>query len=302
MPKGQGLLVYNPKAGNRDRRDEMFRTMERLDARGLSLVNLPTERAGHATELVRKHLTEGPDVVVVCGGDGTVGEAAAALVGTVTPIAILPGGTTNVVAREYGIGLDMRRAEEIVLSDATRRLTTWTSAGRTSLIGTGVGFDGRVMTNIVPWLKRAFGRVGIGWTATLEWLKYEFPGIRVDGIDAEGRAFTREATFVLSANTRKYGGDPVLSTYASPEDDLLDLVLFTSRSRKDLLAFYHLLSGGKARHLGVRGVERFPVREFRARSLAGYELEVQVDGDPAGATPVSVGPAAGSVLIVVPGS
>ena len=216
MPKGKGLLVYNPKAGNRDRRDEMFRTMERLDARGLSLVNLPTERAGHATELVRKHLAEGPDVVVVCGGDGTVGEAAAALVGTATPIAILPGGTTNVVAREYGIGLDMRRAEEIVLSDATRRLTTWTSAGRTSLIGTGVGFDGRVMTNIVPWLKRAFGRVGIGWTATLEWLKYEFPGIRVDGIDAEGRAFTREATFVLSANTRKYGGDPVLSSRRHP--------------------------------------------------------------------------------------
>ncbi len=312
MPRGRGLLVYNPKAGNRDRRDEMLRTMERLDARGLSLVNLPTERAGHATELVRRYLAEGPDVVVVCGGDGTVGEAAAALVGaatlgattvgSATPLAILPGGTTNVVAREYGIGLDMKRAEEIVLSDATRKLTTWTSAGRTSLIGTGVGFDGRVMTNIVPWLKRAFGRAGIGWTATLEWLKYEFPVIRVDGVDAEGRDFTREATFVLSANTRKYGGDPILSTFASPEDDLLDLVLFTSRSRKDLLAFYHLLSGGKARHLGVRGVERFPVREFRARSLAGYELEVQVDGDPAGATPVSVGPAAGSVHIVVPGT
>jgi diacylglycerol kinase (ATP) len=278
----------------------MLGVMERAERVGLSLLNLPTERAGHATELVRQYLPEGPDVVVVCGGDGTVGEAATALIGTPTPLAVLPGGTTNVVAREYGLGRDIRAAEANLGSRKTRPLTAWKAGGRTSLLGIGVGFDARVMTNIVPILKRLFGRTGIAYTATMEWLKYEFPPIAVHGLDAEGRPFEREATFVLSANTRCYGGDPILSPFADPADDLLELVLFTSRSRASLMRFYRLLSGGKAAHLGVEGVSRLAVRQFTAESRAGYELEVQVDGDGAGTTPVTVGPAVGSVRIVVP--
>jgi diacylglycerol kinase family enzyme len=156
------------------------------------------------------------------------------------------------------------------------------------------------MANVNPTLKRLFGRAGFSYTATLEWYRYEFPPIEVTGVDAEGNAFTRQATFVLSANTRRYGGDAVLSPFADPDDDLLDLVLFTSKDRGDLFQFYRLLPDGRARQLGVRGVTRFPVRSFTARSLAGYELAVQVDGDGAGSTPVTVGPAAGKVRLLVP--
>ncbi len=310
MPVGRGLLVYNPRSGNRDRRPEIRGVVQRAAARGLTLLERPTERAGHATELVRDGLAERPDVVVVMGGDGTIAEAAAALVGTDVPLALLPVGTTNVVAREYGIRGPLGETEKHLVSPRTRPLTAFSVAvgagrglpasTRTSLIGTGVGFDARVMGNTVPVLKRLFGRTGIGYTATLEWLKYEFPPIEVEGADADGRPFRREATFVLSANTTRYGGDPILSPFAHPENDLLDLVLFTSRSRGTLMRFYHLLSKGKAGHLGVEGVSRLPVRSFTARSAAGYELEVQVDGDLAGATPVTAGPAVGPVRIVVP--
>ena len=63
---------------------------------------LPTERPRHATELVAAHLGEALDVVAVVGGDGTVAEVAEALARHAdVPIAILPTGTTNVVAREY---------------------------------------------------------------------------------------------------------------------------------------------------------------------------------------------------------
>jgi diacylglycerol kinase family enzyme len=272
----------------------------RARARGVELALLATERPGHAAELVEGGLSSGPDLVAVAGGDGTVAEAAGALVGSDVPLAILPAGTTNVVAREFGLGKDPEEAEANLVSTVTRTLTTWPSAGRTSLIGTGVGFDARVMANVNPTLKRLFGRAGFSYTATLEWYRYEFPPIEVTGVDAEGNPFTRQATFVLSANTRRYGGDAVLSPFADPDDDLLDLVLFTSKDRGDLFQFYRLLPDGRARQLGVRGVTRFPVRSFTARSLAGYELEVQVDGDGAGSTPVTVGPAAGKVRLLVP--
>ena len=296
----RGLLVYNPAAGGRDRTAQMAALAERARARGVGLTLFATEGPRHATALVREHLAERPDLVAVAGGDGTVAEAVEALAGSDVPLAILPAGTTNVVAREYGLGATPEAAEGLLSSTATRTLTTWPSAGRTSLICTGVGFDARVMSNVNPVLKRLFGRAGFSVTATLEWYRYEFPPIEVTGLDADGRPFSRSATFVLAANTRRYGGDAVLSPFADPDDDLLDLVLFTSKDRGDLFQFYRLLPDGRARQLGVRGVERFPVRCFTARSLAGYELEVQVDGDGAGTTPVTVGPAGGKVRLLVP--
>ncbi len=296
----RGLLVYNPAAGTRDRRAEMEALVARARGRGLELASLPTRSAGHATVLVRERLADGPDLVAVCGGDGTVGEAAAGLVGSDVPLAVLPAGTTNVIAREYGVGRSVAEAERHLLSARTRPLSVWPAAGRSCLIGTGVGFDARVMAHAVPWLKKLFGRAGIGWTATLEWLKYEFPPIEVTGALADGSPFRRPATFVLSANTRRYGGDALLSPLADPEDGLIDLVLFTARSSRTLFRFYRLLGRLKGEQLSVDGVERLRVRSFTARSLAGYELDVQVDGDGAGTTPVTVGPTSGTIRVVVP--
>ena len=282
------------------RRIDVPGIVERAAARKLELLALPTERPRHATELVAACLGEALDLVAVAGGDGTVGEVAEALLGTDVPIAILPTGTANVVAREYGVGRTLAEAEHTLPSRRTRPITVWHAAGRTCLIGAGVGFDARVMKNIVPWLKRAFGRTGYSWTATLEWLKYEFPPIEVTGFDADGAPFAARATFVLAANTRRYGGDPIMSPFADPADDLLDLVLFASTSRLTLMRWYGRLSRGKAAHLALEGCSRRAVRSFSARSLAGYELDVQVDGDAVTTTPFAMGPAAGRVRIVVP--
>jgi diacylglycerol kinase family enzyme len=282
------------------RRIDVAGILARAAANGLALLALPTERPRHATELVAARLGDALELVAVAGGDGTVGEVAEALLGTEIPIAILPIGTANVVAREYGIGRTLSEAERTLPSLRTRPITVWHAAGRTSLIGAGVGFDARVMKNVVPWLKRAFGRTGIGWTATLEWLKYEFPEIEVTGVGADGAPFTARATFVLAANTRRYGGDPILSPFADPESDLLDLVLFASRSRGTLARWYGRLSRGKAAHLALEGCSRRAVRSFSVRSLAGYELDVQVDGDAVATTPFAIGAAAGRVRLVVP--
>jgi len=305
-PRRRGLLVYNPRAGSRDRRAAMRDVVARAARAGLTLLPLETERREHATELVRTRLDEGADIVVVGGGDGTLAEVCAAsdaLGARGTPIALLPTGTTNVIAREYGLGRTAEDAERHILSPRTRPLAVFRAsaagAERASVLAVGVGFDARVMARTVPLLKRLFGRTGIGWTATIEWLRYEFPGIGIEGIDEAGHPFSREATFAVATNTKRYGGDPILSPHADPGSPLLELVLFQGRGKGPLLRFYGRLSRGKAAHLDMPGVERLAVRELTARSLAGYELEVHVDGDGAGATPVTVRPA-GSVRLVVP--
>jgi diacylglycerol kinase (ATP) len=295
-----GLLVFNPIAGGGKRVPELRAIAERARARGLALREAPTTGAGSATEIVRRALAERPDLVVAAGGDTTVAEVAAALVGTDVPLALLPTGTTSVVAREYGVGPGLDVAERHLLSPGRRPLSVFRAAGRPSVLCAGVGFDARVMTHFPPLLKKLFGRVGYAWSSTSQWLSYEFPRLEVEGLDGEGRPFRREATFLVATNTKRYAGNPILSPFADPEDDLLDVVLFTSASRFDLGRFYQRLARRKAGQLSLPGVVRFPARELAVRSLAGYEVEVQVDGEGCGLTPVSVGPRLGCVNVVVP--
>src|SRR5438128_3234731 len=98
----RGLLVYNPTAGQRNRRALMEKLVARFRERGLELVHAPTDRPGHATEIVRSRLDEGLDVVAVCGGDGTSSEAAAGLAGSGVRLGGLAGGTSNVAVGWVG--------------------------------------------------------------------------------------------------------------------------------------------------------------------------------------------------------
>jgi diacylglycerol kinase family enzyme len=296
----RGLLVYNPVAGGGKRVAELREISQRAKEKGLDLVEAPTTGPGSATEIVRRVLPERPDLVVAAGGDSTVADVAAALVGTDVPLAILPTGTTSVVAREYGLGATPGSAARHLHSARTRPLTVFNAAGRPSVLCAGAGFDARVMTHFPPLLKKLLGRVGYAWTSTREWLTYEFPRLEAEGLDAEGHPFRREATFLVAANTSRYAGNPILSPFADPSDDLLDVVLFTSSSKITLFRFYQLLSQKKAGQLSLEGVVRFPARTLHVRSLAGYEVEVQVDGEGCGTTPLSVGPAVGKVNVVVP--
>src|SRR5690242_5183884 len=69
-----------------------------------------TSRRGHAMRLALGAATDGVDVVVVLGGDGTLNEAANGLAGTGTALAVVPGGSTNVFARTIGMAPKISRA------------------------------------------------------------------------------------------------------------------------------------------------------------------------------------------------
>src|SRR5512140_3790506 len=106
-----GLLIFNPQAGRGRRGPLMEALARRAGERGLALELLPTRRTGDAARLVSSRLDSGPELVVVAGGDGTVAEVAGVLAGTEVPLAVVPAGTANVVAREFGVR-SMALAEE----------------------------------------------------------------------------------------------------------------------------------------------------------------------------------------------
>jgi YegS/Rv2252/BmrU family lipid kinase len=289
----RGLLVYNPTAGQRDRRGEMSALIDRMRRRGLELVNAPTSGPGDATSIVRSFLPRGPDVVAVCGGDGTISEAVCGLEGSSLPLAVLPGGTSNVLAIELGIPLD-GGAEELLLDGVPKPVRLAHADGRPFLLWAGAGIDARVMGNMRLGWKRLLGRVGIFPTALSELLRYEFPHLEVT-VDGA----THEATFAVACRARHYGGRWVIAPDARLDAEHFDVLIFSHRSRRKLAALFQLMASGKAGHLkdGLARIVRG--RDVSIRSLDG-SVEVQVDGDTLLNTPVVCRVGAETVNVLVP--
>lgn len=111
-----------------------------------------TSRRGHATRLALGAANEGFDVVVVMGGDGTLNEAANGLIGTRTALATIPGGSTNVFARQIGLPNDPVEATGVLLdslaSDSIRSVGLGSVGGRCFLFHTGLGFDAAVVEQV----------------------------------------------------------------------------------------------------------------------------------------------------------
>ncbi|HTY40547.1 MAG TPA: diacylglycerol kinase family protein [Thermoanaerobaculia bacterium] len=290
----RGVLVYNPTAGQRDRRGAMSALIDRQRRRGLELVNAPTSGPGDAAEIVRAFVPRGLDVVAVCGGDGTISEAAWGLQGSSVPLAILPGGTSNVLAIELGIPTNLARAEALLHEGRPHVLRLAHADGRPFLLWAGAGLDARVMANMrFPW-KRLLGRTGILPTALAQFLVYDFPRLEVT-IDGDAHA----ATFAVACRASHYGGRWVIAPDARLDADVFDVLLFPHRSRRKLAQLFQLMAAGRAEHLkdGLARIVRG--RQVAMRSLDG-PVEVQVDGDAVLETPVSCRVGEETVRVLVP--
>src|ERR687893_2276722 len=112
-PKKRMLVIVNPYATTvSDRLKNLV--VYALQGR-YAVEAVDTERREHATQICREAASEGYDVVVAFGGDGTINEAANGLIGSDTPLTALPGGSTNVFCRSLGIPNDVVDATEHLL-------------------------------------------------------------------------------------------------------------------------------------------------------------------------------------------
>ena len=293
----RGVLIYNPTAGQRDRRRRMADLVGEMRHRGVELVHAPTEGPRHATEIARTFAQRGADLVAACGGDGTISEAAWGLSGLDVPLAVLPGGTSNVLARELSIPLSIDRAKELLVNGVPRSVRMLTANDRPFLLWAGAGLDARIMGKMSLLLKRWLGRAGIFFTVAPEFFRYEFP--RLD-VKIDGRS--HEATFAVVCHARRYAGEWIIAPDASLESDEMDVLLFSGTSRWRFFELFRRIQVGKSGHLDGGFAKIVRGREIEIRSLESYPVEVQVDGDCVLETPIVCRTAASDVKILVPGN
>ena len=224
----------------------------------------------------------GAELVVVCGGDGTVRTVCAELAGTGIPVGVVPAGTGNLLARNLSLPLYLNAAVEVALNGQDRAIDIVRVAGdgigeeEHFLVMAGMGFDAAIMEGATEQIKAK-----VGWLAyVVSGLRnLMFPAIRVD-ISVDDEPFTRHRarTIVVGNVGFLQAGLPLLPD-AAIDDGRIDVVMINpARFLHWLLVVVRVIFRGKKLD---DTVNRMTGRKVVIRTA--HDAPRQVDGDPIGA-------------------
>lgn len=271
--------------------------MDKLAHHGHLVTPLPTTGPQTAAAIARDCVAQQADLILAAGGDGTINEVANGLVGSDVPMAILPGGTANVLAMEMGMGGNMVRAAETLSSCIPERI----SVGRLEIDGgeryfllmAGVGLDAHIVYHIDAGLKASLGKIAY-WISGFGMVARMLPEFDTY-IDGE-RVPT---SFALATRVRNYGGDLNIAPTAHLLDRDFEFVLFRGRHAAVYLKYLSgVLFGGLSKIAGVT-IQRGDTASFE--HPADTRVYVQVDGEYAGHLPAKVSIIPSALTLLVPG-
>jgi len=192
----------------------------------------------------RRAVDAGADLVLACGGDGTVTACAEGVAGSNVPLGILPMGTGNLLARNVGLPIDWSEALVVALTGIDRPLDAGVVNGRSFVVMAGLGLDASMMRDTSEPLKRRLGWAAYAVSA-LRHLR-DRP-MRVTVATDGGRPTRMRASAIIIGNVGWLRGGLPLMPDARPDDGILDAVVLTARGWAGWLALAgHVITRRKA--------------------------------------------------------
>src|SRR5258708_4813618 len=208
------LLIHNPNAGGggKSRRRTLDTARHIFAARGIESELAETTGPGHATEIALRAAAEGRGLVIACGGDGTLNEVINGLAanqnGHRVPLALLPGGTANILAKELDLPWDIPSAAEKLVRGTVKEIALGLATPleqpdkkKYFLSVGGAGPDGMIVYSLDLDLKARLGILAYWWQGARQLFSYNFPRFR--GATNEE---VIEASLVIAGRTKNYGG------------------------------------------------------------------------------------------------
>jgi len=296
-------LIFNPQAGQKlgisTNRSGAEAAQSALATAGIRFDPLPTERAGHATELARQAAAEGRKLVIAAGGDGTVSDIARELAGTDTVLGIMPMGSIMNVARTLCIPRNPQEAAGVIAAGRVLAMDMGKVAGRYYLEAAGAGLDASLFVYMSRLDKDASPR-GV-YRGTMRLLRNLGTPRLV--VDSDGQRFEVRAPMIAAANCPYFGAAIAIAPDARIDDGLLDVVAFPEASPLRVLVHLAAVSGGRQVPIPSK-VRRMRVRSLEVNVRRSHPLPLHADGSPVGRTPArfEVVPAALKVLVGKPDS
>lgn len=269
-------VIFNPQKDT----DELRDVLAGSASEGWLVDWVETSADDPGRAMAAQALKDGVDLIIAAGGDGTVRVVAETMSGVDTPLALVPLGTGNLLARNLQIPLTTAEAVKVALGDSSRtidlvRLTADDSDEEQFAVMAGVGLDAAIMDNTDDTIKESFGSLAYVLAAVQQMGRGPFP-VEVTVDDA--KPISRKAQMCLIGNVGRLQGDVELIPDAAADDGFLDVMVVSPRR---LVHWFGFL---------VRVFSRKERSETRVDHVKGTKVTVeldestkyQLDGDVAG--------------------
>ena len=291
------LLILNPASGKHDADETEAIVVERLRDHDYDVEVKRTEGEGDARQFAREAADAGTDLVVIAGGDGSVREVASGVTAADgdARVGILPLGTANLLARALDIPVDdLAAAADVAAGDGSRRIDVIELVGRDdhAVLMVDAGFDARLVRHASRGVKDVLGAMAyvVAGIRSMFGLKRVELDLEIDGEPRRARGHS-----VLCINVGRVG-PIVIDEDTEPDDGVLHVgIVDNPRPWSVARTAVGMVLAGRDAHPNVSWIS---CTHLVLRAEPG--LELQVDGDPAGETPIELRLLPAALAVAVP--
>ncbi len=290
-------VILNPVSGQKNPPLKKLNTL--FSAAGYELDVVVTKELGDGCELSKKAVLDGADIVAAYGGDGTVMDVASGLQGSKVPLAILPGGTANVLSTELGIPHNLDEAVALLTNPSQSRIRA-IDLGKTNdeklpgfALRASVGLEADMLEGTDREAKNKYGIFAyiMGGIQALRDIRESCYRLELDKEIVEVKGLT-----CLIANAGAFGVPGLtLDPGISIDDGLLDVFVIR---KTDLLGLFSIAAAV------VGGTEvKDPIQHWQVKKVkieADPVQSTQADGEMWGKSPIEIRVAHKSLKVIVP--
>lgn len=327
MSQKRATIIFNPMSGRPGRRADNVQLMIRLlSERGVIAQAHPTTAPDDATRLAREAVASGSEIIVGYGGDGTLNEVIQGMARSRAALAVWPGGTSNVVARDLGVPFKVNELVPLIAAGKTQRISLGLARNGSEFTGlsqrgqdsgselfekqetlpaddqltdkqryfvmmAGIGLDASIARSVNKALKRRTGEFAY-WLSGIRHLflwRAEPFCIEVDGSSYNG-------AFALIGNGKGYGGGMMMTPGAKLEEPWFEVYILPPLASN--FAYLRALGACMRGKPEVKGVSIIRGKQIRASS----EMEpwVEADGELLGPLPMTFEIVPEALSVIVP--
>ncbi len=292
------LVVYNPTSGKEMGQQKMFQIAKKLLMdEDISMTFIATKKKGDAIEAAKLGCTEGYDMIIACGGDGTINEAANGIMQSTckTKLAILPTGTVNDFATYMQIPTSITEFTKMLKNKKTNMVDVGKVNNQYFINVVSGGAFTNIPHEVPSDTKTIFGKYAYYFQAALEIPNqiYKSYNLRVE---SEGKTLNLEALVFVVSNTPSIGGFKKMTPDAKFNDGLFDVVIFEKTNPLIMLEIFTGMASGD--HVKHPKVHYFKTSEISIDS--DDDLTIDIDGEYGFKTPVNISIINKGIELLVP--
>lgn len=211
-------FVINPKSGAKGKENFVRDIEQNIDRSLLEFEIRYTEAPHHATQIAGECAQKNYDMVIAVGGDGSVNETGAGLIGSATALGIIPTGSGNGMARHLGISVDFVKAVRLINNCQFDTIDTMEVNGRFCIGTIGTGFDAHIA--------HLFAKAGSrGYSTYVKLVLKEFASYHAKHytLEIDGKRRNTESFLLTFANSSQFGNNAVIAPFADVKDGIMEI-------------------------------------------------------------------------------